>query len=193
MRVRAGLCPHGALRGAHLRRRARAWWRHARDGSGDFYALVWRDERAGWHRILDPLAMSLPFGAFAPAELYDVAAHAGGAPRPAYFEALGGDGAAQVRPPATSCRSTCPPPRPAARWRADAALRTAGRAVARACRSSRPTSSSSATTRCSSCRSSRPPSTKPAPISGRRTRATTTDVTVKRCCAPTPPTGAMTW
>ena len=41
---------------------------------GDFYALVWRDAEGTWNRILDPLAMSLPFGAFAPAELYDVGA-----------------------------------------------------------------------------------------------------------------------
>ena len=39
---------------------------------GDFYALVWRDQQDEWHRILDPLAASLPFGAFAPAELYDM-------------------------------------------------------------------------------------------------------------------------
>ena len=39
---------------------------------GDFYSLVWRDAEGAWHRILDPLAASLPFGAFAPAELYDV-------------------------------------------------------------------------------------------------------------------------
>jgi hypothetical protein len=35
---------------------------------GDFYALAWRDAEGTWHRILDPLAMSLPFGAIAPAE-----------------------------------------------------------------------------------------------------------------------------
>ena len=44
-----------------------------RDEIGSFYALAWRDDE-GWHRILDPLAASLPFGAFAPAEYYDVAA-----------------------------------------------------------------------------------------------------------------------
>ena len=43
-----------------------------RDEIGDFYALCWRDADNNWHRILDPLAMSLPFGAMAPAELYDV-------------------------------------------------------------------------------------------------------------------------
>ncbi len=48
---------------------------------GDFYALVWRDAEGRWHRILDPLAVSLPFGAFAPAELYDVDGDAGRARR----------------------------------------------------------------------------------------------------------------
>ncbi|TCO72772.1 glucosylglycerol hydrolase [Chromatocurvus halotolerans] len=43
-----------------------------RDRIGDFYALVWRDCDDQWQRILDPLAASLPFGAFAPAELYDL-------------------------------------------------------------------------------------------------------------------------
>lgn len=46
----------------------------SRERVGDFYSLVWRDANGEWHRILDPLAMSLPFGAFAPAELYDVEA-----------------------------------------------------------------------------------------------------------------------
>src|SRR6056297_1196618 len=45
-----------------------------RDLVGDFYALVWRDADGAWHRILDPMAASLPFGAFAPAELYDTGA-----------------------------------------------------------------------------------------------------------------------
>ncbi|EKE45048.1 hypothetical protein OCGS_0743 [Oceaniovalibus guishaninsula JLT2003] len=41
-----------------------------RKHGGDFYALVWRDAQDKWHRILDPLAASLPFGVMAPAELY---------------------------------------------------------------------------------------------------------------------------
>ncbi len=45
-----------------------------RDTVGSFYALCWRDAEGAWNRILDPLAASLPFGAFAPAEYYDVAA-----------------------------------------------------------------------------------------------------------------------
>ena len=43
-----------------------------RETVGDFYALSWRDAEGRWRRILDPLAASLPFGAFAPAEIYDV-------------------------------------------------------------------------------------------------------------------------
>jgi hypothetical protein len=44
----------------------------SREEIGTFYALTWRDAHGGWHRILDPLAASLPFGVFAPAEYYDV-------------------------------------------------------------------------------------------------------------------------
>ncbi|TYB88063.1 glucosylglycerol hydrolase [Oceaniovalibus sp. ACAM 378] len=62
-----------------------------REQVGDFYALVWRDADGGWHRILDPLAMSLPFGAFAPAELYDVAAMQAGRGDAGYWAALKGD------------------------------------------------------------------------------------------------------
>ena len=62
-----------------------------RDRIGTFYALAWRDSENRWSRILDPLAASLPFGAFAPAEYYDVAAmHADRADR-AYYEALPAD------------------------------------------------------------------------------------------------------
>jgi hypothetical protein len=59
-----------------------------RESVGDFYALTWRDAEDRWRRILDPLAMSLPFGAMAPAELYDVAAMQAGRADAAYFEAL---------------------------------------------------------------------------------------------------------
>lgn len=45
-----------------------------REKIGSFYSVVWRDREGVWHRILDPLAASLPFGAFAPAEYYDVEA-----------------------------------------------------------------------------------------------------------------------
>ncbi|WP_372836210.1 glucosylglycerol hydrolase, partial [Puniceibacterium confluentis] len=57
---------------------------------GDFYALTWRDSNDVWHRILDPLAMSLPFGVMAPAELYDVAAMQSARTDAAYFQALKG-------------------------------------------------------------------------------------------------------
>ncbi|PTX54956.1 putative glycoside hydrolase-like family 5 (GHL5) protein [Litoreibacter ponti] len=56
-----------------------------RDQVGDFYALTWRDSEGAWHRILDPLAMSLPFGAMAPAELYDVDAMLEARADKAYF------------------------------------------------------------------------------------------------------------
>lgn len=46
----------------------------SRDVIGSFYSLVWRDADNNWSRILDPLAASLPFGAFAPAEYYDIEA-----------------------------------------------------------------------------------------------------------------------
>ena len=45
-----------------------------RERIGTFYALTWRDAEGVEHRILDPLAASLPFGAFAPAEFYNVQA-----------------------------------------------------------------------------------------------------------------------
>jgi hypothetical protein len=59
-----------------------------RDMIGSFYALTWRDENGKWHRILDPLAHSLPFGVFAPAEYYDLEAMQAARSDKAYFEAL---------------------------------------------------------------------------------------------------------
>ncbi len=59
-----------------------------REQGGDFYALVWRDSEGNFHRVLDPLAMSLPYGAFAPAEIYDYAAMQAARPDKAYFQAL---------------------------------------------------------------------------------------------------------
>ncbi|MCG6885042.1 MAG: hypothetical protein LJE62_14930, partial [Silicimonas sp.] len=70
-----------------------------RDQVGDFYALAWRDAKDQWHRILDPLAMSLPFGAMAPAELYDTEAMFAGRGDAAYFEALKGDTPHKFGPP----------------------------------------------------------------------------------------------
>lgn len=56
---------------------------------GDFYALIWRDGEGEEHRILDPLAASLPFGAFAPAELYDIDAMQAARADHAYYAGLG--------------------------------------------------------------------------------------------------------
>ncbi|MEL6548961.1 MAG: glucosylglycerol hydrolase [Pseudomonadota bacterium] len=70
-----------------------------REEIGDFYALTWRDAEDTWHRILDPLAMSLPFGAMAPAELYDVAAMQAARGDAEYWAALKGDGTHKFGPP----------------------------------------------------------------------------------------------
>ncbi len=70
-----------------------------RDSLGDFYALVWRDGEGEWHRILDPLAASLPFGAFAPAELYDIASIDRTRSDRAYFEARKGPEPHKFGPP----------------------------------------------------------------------------------------------
>lgn len=70
-----------------------------RDQIGDFYALAWRDAEDQWHRILDPLAMSLPFGAMAPAELYDIDAMQAARGDKAYFEALKADAPHKFGPP----------------------------------------------------------------------------------------------
>lgn len=43
-----------------------------REQSGDFYRLTYQDAAGAWQTEVDPLAASVPFGAFAPAELYDV-------------------------------------------------------------------------------------------------------------------------
>jgi hypothetical protein len=70
-----------------------------RDEIGDFYALAWRDADETWHRILDPLAMSLPFGVMAPAELFDVDAMQATRGDTAYFEAIRGDQPHKFGPP----------------------------------------------------------------------------------------------
>ncbi|MEM1346065.1 MAG: glucosylglycerol hydrolase, partial [Pseudomonadota bacterium] len=59
-----------------------------RERVGHFYALTWRDAEGAWHRILDPLAASLPFGAFAPAEYYDTDAMQAARSDRAYFAAM---------------------------------------------------------------------------------------------------------
>ncbi len=60
----------------------------SRERLGSFYALAWRDYDGVWQRILDPLAASLPFGAFAPAELYDIAAMQTARTDAAYWQAM---------------------------------------------------------------------------------------------------------
>ncbi|WP_232829287.1 glucosylglycerol hydrolase [Tropicimonas sp. IMCC34043] len=70
-----------------------------RERIGDFYALVWRDTEGNLNRILDPLAASLPYGAFAPAEIYDVASMHEGRADAGYFEALKGDVPHKFAPP----------------------------------------------------------------------------------------------
>ncbi|QFU09188.1 hypothetical protein PARPLA_02378 [Rhodobacteraceae bacterium THAF1] len=66
---------------------------------GDFYALVWRDQNDEWHRILDPLAMSLPFGALAPAELYDIEKLQAERKDKEYWKALSGETPHKFGPP----------------------------------------------------------------------------------------------
>ncbi len=70
-----------------------------RERVGDFYALVWRDANGAWHRILDPLAASLPFGAFAPAELYDTAAMQAARRDLDYYAGLRADDPHKFTPP----------------------------------------------------------------------------------------------
>ena len=70
-----------------------------REEIGSFYALAWRDDEGGWHRILDPLANSLPFGAFAPAEYYDLEAMQAARADREYFQALGEGDPVKLGPP----------------------------------------------------------------------------------------------
>jgi hypothetical protein len=39
---------------------------------GSFYCLTYRDRDGGWQRVFDPMSSSVPYGAFAPAEVYDL-------------------------------------------------------------------------------------------------------------------------
>ena len=59
-----------------------------REQAGCFYRLTYEDARGQWHFIYDPLAYSVPFGAFAPAELYDLPHLQATRPDRAYFAAL---------------------------------------------------------------------------------------------------------
>lgn len=71
-----------------------------RETIGDFYALAWRDAAGDWHRILDPLAASLPFGVMAPAEIYDLDAMQAARADLAYYSGLSGNAPHSFRPPA---------------------------------------------------------------------------------------------
>jgi hypothetical protein len=70
-----------------------------RDRIGSFYRLAWRDGDGAWHHIHDPMAASLPFGAFAPAEYYDLAAMQAERADRAYYAALAGPGVHKFGPP----------------------------------------------------------------------------------------------
>jgi hypothetical protein len=61
-----------------------------REELGSLYRLTYRDDE-GRHTVPDPLAYSVPFGAFAPAELYDVGRLDETRADRAYFESLGTD------------------------------------------------------------------------------------------------------
>lgn len=76
-------------------------WRGTRDEVGSFYALAWRDADGGWHRVFDPLAASLPFGAFAPAEYYDIDAMQNGRADQAYFQDMPAHEPHKIGPSAT--------------------------------------------------------------------------------------------
>ncbi len=84
---------------AHTFAAARGLRAGRRNQVGDFYALVWRDADGAWHRIFDPLAASLPFGAFAPAELYDTAAMHEGRGDAEFWAELKGDTPHKFGPP----------------------------------------------------------------------------------------------
>lgn len=66
---------------------------------GTFYRLTWRDATGAWHHILDPMAWSVPFGAFAPAELYDVEAMFAARGDAEYWAAQATDDVVKLGPP----------------------------------------------------------------------------------------------
>ena len=69
-----------------------------REVVGTHYALAWRDAEGAEHRVLDPMAASLPHGAFAPAELYDTEAMLAARGDAGWFEAQYAD-APRAAPP----------------------------------------------------------------------------------------------
>ncbi len=62
-----------------------------REQLGHFYAMAWVDRDGRWHRILDPMAASLPFGPMAPAEVYDTSEMLGNRADRDYWRALAGE------------------------------------------------------------------------------------------------------
>lgn len=62
-----------------------------RDRLGSFYSLAWRDPEGKWSRVFDPMAASLPFGSFAPAEYYDVGDMQAQRADKTYYASLGED------------------------------------------------------------------------------------------------------
>ncbi|KTG30745.1 glucosylglycerol hydrolase [Haloferax profundi] len=62
-----------------------------RDTLGSLYQLVYEDEDGEEHTIQDPVSYSVPFGAFAPAEVYDLTVLDETRADREYFEALGTD------------------------------------------------------------------------------------------------------
>lgn len=74
-----------------------------RETVGSFYQLRYRDRQDVWHTIPDYVAHSVPFGAFAPAEFYDIARLDRERADRAYFEtltgAIGRDGVPRLNAP----------------------------------------------------------------------------------------------
>ena len=56
--------------------------------TGDFYCVKYIDENGAIHRVFDPLSYSIPFGAFAPAEVYDMESMLKNRQDKAHFEQL---------------------------------------------------------------------------------------------------------
>jgi hypothetical protein len=63
-----------------------------RERLGSLYRLTYRTREGEWETVADPLAYSVPFGPFAPAEFYDVDRLDETRADRGYFEALGTDG-----------------------------------------------------------------------------------------------------
>jgi hypothetical protein len=83
-----------AVRGLPIGERARL---------GGLYALAHADEHGRWRSLPDPLAASMPFGAFAPSEVVDLAAWHAGRVDAGFFrrhaEGGGGEGPRRFGPP----------------------------------------------------------------------------------------------